>query len=467
MPRLSGVFTRIKYVRRHSEARTGGLPACNVLQWRGMSESIVITGMGVVSPIGCTVERFWDSLYAGRSGAAPVDGLDTSELSRKIACQVREPIDSVGRAMPAATSDDPPAGEARPTNSPASFPRIIPQKATKGEALPGRAAQLAIAATRQAVESARIAPHDLNNPRAAIIVGTTMGETEFIEERLTASSDEWLNPDHMRRILSGRPGSIAGNVAAHIGRSASAVDLYGACAAGNMAITSARRKLLDGRCDFAIAGGADGFSRLAFLGFMRLRVMAAEVCRPFDERRDGLFVGEGAAFFIMERESSAKARGASIIARILGASVACENYHPTRPHPDGDGLTRSTVEALRDADLNPSDIDYVCAHGTGTPQNDAIEVVVMQKCFPRGVAFSSIKALTGHTMGAAAAMEAAACILSLQHQTLIPTWHLDNVLQPCSLDPIKGAPRSARVRCVLNNSAGFGGYNSSVIFAAA
>ena len=443
-----------------------------------MSESIVITGMGVVSPIGCTVERFWDSLCAGRSGAGPVDCLDTSELPRKIACQVRDSIP-------------------------------LYQGGMEGGSPPGRAAQLAIAAARQAIDAARFAPTDGSDTRVSIIVGTTMGETGFIEERLTAPSDEWLNADHMRRILSGRPGSIAGHVgsallnnqeqpsddarvtsgppvASALGsdlrhpqgatlqrdRSASphfvsAVDLYGACAAGNMAIASARRQLLDGRCDIAIAGGADGFSRLAFLGFMRLRVMAAEVCRPFDERRDGLFVGEGAAFFVMEQESSARARGATILARVLGATVACENYHPTRPHPDGDGLTRSTLQALHDADLAPSDIDYVCAHGTGTPQNDAIEVAVMQKCFPQGVAFSSIKALTGHTMGAAAAMEAVACILSLKHQTLIPTWHLDNVLQPCSLDAIKGAPRSARVRCVLNNSAGFGGYNSSVIFAAA
>jgi 3-oxoacyl-[acyl-carrier-protein] synthase II len=401
-----------------------------------VGEPIVITGMGVVSPIGCTVERFWESLCAGRSGAVPVDCLDTSELPRKIACQVRDSIPPYQGGM-------------------------------EGGTPPGRAAQLAIVAARQAIDAGRFAPSDGSAVRISIIVGTTMGETGFIEERLTAPADEWLNADHMHRILSGRPGSIAAHVAAHLQRDASAVDLYGACAAGNMAIASARRQLLDGRCDIAIAGGADGFSRLAFLGFMRLRVMAAEVCRPFDERRDGLFVGEGAAFFVMERESSANARGATILARVLGATVACENYHPTRPHPDGDGLTRSTLQALHDADLSPADIDYVCAHGTGTPQNDAIEVAVMQKCFPQGVAFSSIKALTGHTMGAAAAMEAVACILSLRHQTLIPTWHLDNVLQPCSLDAIKGAPRSARVRCVLNNSAGFGGYNSSVIFAAA
>ena len=393
-----------------------------------MSDDIVITGMGILSPIGCGEEPFWESLCSGRSGAAPVDCLDTSDLSRKIACQVRDPI-SVDRSR-------------------------------------GRASQLAVAAARDAVGSARLSLSREADQRVSIIVGTTMGETEFIEERLGAPAEEWLSADHTRRIVGGRPGCIARSVAAELGVEAPAVDLYGACAAGNMAITAARRQLLDGRCDVAIAGGADGFSRLAFIGFMRLRVMAAEVCRPFDERRDGLLVGEGGVLFVLERESSAKARGAPIRARVVGAAVACESYHPTRPHPDGDGLSRATMEALADAGLTPTDIDYVCAHGTGTPQNDAIEVAVMQKCFPQGVAFSSIKALTGHTMGAAAATEAACCVLSLERQTLIPTWHLDKVLQPCALDAVRGAPRPTRVRYVLNNSAGFGGYNSSIVLAA-
>jgi 3-oxoacyl-[acyl-carrier-protein] synthase II len=200
---------------------------------------------------------------------------------------------------------------------------------------------------------------------------------------------------------------------------------------------------------------------------MRLRVMAASVCRPFDEERDGLLVGEGAAMFVLERESSARGRGAPIRARIAGASITCEDYHPTRPHPEGDGLNRATRLALDDAGITPADIDYVCAHGTGTPQNDMIEAKVMHDCFPEGVAFSSIKALTGHTMGAAAALETACCVLSLEHQTLVPTWHLQNVIQPCALDAVQGGPRKARVRFVINNSAGFGGYNSSVILTAA
>lgn len=411
-----------------------------------MGESIVITGMGVFSPIGCNADSFWNSLQTGRCGAGPVDCLDTADLPRKIACQIRETIPS--------SSDSNADRAGQPPNHRGAVRRQ-----------PGRAAQLAMAASRQAIADASLTESDLSSLRTSVTIGTTMGETQFIEDRLTTDATNWMTPEHMREILSGRPGSIADNVCRELRISAPSSDLYGACAAGNMAIAAARRQLLDDRCDIALAGGADGFSRLAFLGFMRLRVMAAEVCRPFDEQRDGLFVGEGAAIFVLEKESAARARGARIHARILGASVACENYHPTRPHPEGDGLTRSTLAALVEAGLSASDIDYVCAHGTGTPQNDAIEVAVLEKCFPRGVAFSSIKSLTGHTMGAAAAVEAAACILSLKHQTLLPTWHLDNVLQPCSQDAIKGSPRVAKVRHVLNNSAGFGGYNSSIILA--
>jgi 3-oxoacyl-[acyl-carrier-protein] synthase II len=396
-----------------------------------VKNDVVITGMGIYSPIGVGAAEFWDAMLGGRTGAAIVSGFDTKELPRNTACQVRQ----------------------------------IP---VKDGVSCGRASQLAIAAMHQAIESANLRATSLKSARVAIIVGTTMGETEFIERRLDSPKEEWLSPEHVGQILGGSPGCISRNAAEHCGLdSRDALDLYGACAAGNMALGMARRRLLDNQCDVAIGGGADGFSRLAFLGFMRLRVMAADVCRPFDEKRDGLLVGEGGVMFVLERESDAKSRGAKIFARVIGAADTCEDYHPTRPHPDGDGLTRSTRAALDDAGLRPNDIDYICAHGTGTPQNDAIEVGVMNKCFPSTTTFSSIKGITGHCMGAAAATEAALCVLSLQNQVLIPTWHLDTVLQPCNLDPLQGRPRPAKVRYILNNSAGFGGYNSSVVFAAA
>ncbi|MGD2108913.1 MAG: beta-ketoacyl-[acyl-carrier-protein] synthase family protein [Phycisphaerae bacterium] len=392
-----------------------------------MADDIVITGMGIMSPIGCGEDAFWESLCAGRSGAAPVEGLDTSELPRRIACQVTDVADL----------------------------------GVDG----GRASALAVRAARQAADDAGVKGAELPRDRVATIMGTTMGETEFIENKLGAPDDEWLCRGHAQEIVGGRPGTIAAHVRDDLGVAGPTMDLYGACAAGNMAIALARRRLLDGECDVVLAGGADGFSRLAFLGFMRLRIMAAEVCRPFDQARDGLFVGEGAVVFVLERETTAKARGATIRARVSGTGIACENYHPTRPHPEGDGLTRATRQAVTGAGLTTRDITYVCAHGTGTPQNDAIEVKVMERVFADGVSFSSIKALTGHMMGAAAAAEAACCVLSLEHQQLIPTWHLDNVLEPCSLDAVRGAVRSVAggLTHVVNNSAGFGGYNASIV----
>ena len=395
-----------------------------------MSETIVITGMGIVSPIGCGETDFWNALLSGKSGAGPVGGFDTSELPRGIACQVRDPIDV--------------------------------------DAPVGRASKLAIAAAREAIQSAGITKKHLDLRRTTITIGTTMGETEFIERRLHADDADWLSDEHVREIFTGQPGCIAESVRAELGVDAHPSDLYGACAAGNMAIASARRQLLSGECDLALVGGADGFSSLAFIGFMRARVMAEKVCRPFDQERDGLLVGEGAVVLVLERASDAAARGARARARITGTGLACEDYHPTRPHPEGDGLTRATLAALTDASLAPDDIDYLCAHGTGTPANDAIEVKVMQRVFPEGVRFSSIKALTGHPMGAASAVEVACCVLSIEHQTLIPTWHLDKVLEPHGdLTAIIGGPQSTTIRHAVNNSAGFGGYNASVILSEA
>lgn len=393
-----------------------------------MAEDIVITGMGLVTPIGIGEDAFWAAMVEGRSGVAPVTGFDHHDWPRHVACQVREDVEACTGL--------------------------------------GRASKLAVAACQQALASSRLSTMNVEPSRRAVVVGTTMGETEFIEARIGSSDAEWLGAEHVQRIVEAGPGSVSQSAAVSMG-GAVAVDLYGACAAGNMAIADARRRLLAHECDIALAGGSDGFSMLAFIGFMRARVMAAENCRPFDARRDGLLVGEGAALLVMERESDARARGAAIRARVAGAGLACEDFHPTRPHPEGEGLARATEMALADACVRADEVDYVCAHGTGTPQNDQIEAAVMDRLFPRGVAFSSIKALTGHTMGAAGAIEAAACVLMLERRSLIPTWGLDEVLTPCGQDAVRGGPRAAVIRRVVNNSAGFGGYNSSVVLCAA
>lgn len=390
-----------------------------------VKDQVVITGMGIVSSIGFGEVAFWESVLSGRSGAGPVENLDTSELTRHIACPIREPLG--------------------------------------GDESLGRASNLAILAASEALESAKLNADDISSVRSQVLIGTTMGETGFIEARLQEADDRWLDHAHTQKIFSARPGSIARNVQNSLHLKGRVMDLYGACAAGNMAFAMAKRALLRGECDIVLAGGADGFSTLAFMGFMRSRVMASEVCRPFDQQRDGLLVGEGAGMFVLERASSARARGVRPRALIAGVGLSCESYHPTRPHPEGDGLSRAIESAFQDADVGPSEIDYVCAHGTGTPHNDAIEAKVMTEKLPASTPFSSLKALTGHPMGAASALETALCVLSMEHQTLIPTWHLEEPLEPCALEALSGKPKAAKLKTVMNNSAGFGGYNASLI----
>jgi 3-oxoacyl-[acyl-carrier-protein] synthase II len=392
-----------------------------------MTDDVVITGLGVVSPIGCDERSYWEGLCGGRCGAAEVEGFDTSELTRKMGCQVR-----------------------------ASVPE---------ERVSGRATKLALWAGRQALASAGIGVDEASSARCSLVLGTTMGETEFIEGPLFGRGQGELSDEQMTEVVRYGPGVIAEQVKDALGLCGPAAELYGACAAGNMALGMARQHLREGRCDFALVGGADGFSFLAFVGFMRARIMAAEKVRPFDVNRDGMMVGEGACMMVLERAETARARGATARARVAGCGISAESYHPTRPDPEGRGLSQAIRLALEDAGVSPEEVDYVNAHGTGTTHNDAIEVKVLMDCFPQGVPFSSTKAVMGHTMGAASALEAACCLLSLEEQKLVPTWHLIEPMETGALEPLMGTVREAKCRYALNNSAGFGGYNSAVVLA--
>jgi len=229
-----------------------------------MSSDCVVTGLGTVSPIGIDETAFWDGLTTGRSGAAQVTGFDVTELTRKIGCQIHEPV--------------------------------------TGEPAEGRAAHLALSASRQAIDSAGLSAEEMRDARVAVVVGTTMGETGYIERPLLRDDQDTLTRPQLRDVVQHGPGSIAGQLISILGLHGSALDLYGACAAGNMALSLARQQLREGRCGVALVGGADGFSFLAFVGFMRARIMAEQVCRPFDVNRDGMFVGEGAGMFVLEPE---------------------------------------------------------------------------------------------------------------------------------------------------------------------
>jgi 3-oxoacyl-[acyl-carrier-protein] synthase II len=262
---------------------------------------------------------------------------------------------------------------------------------------------------------------------------------------------------------------IAHNVAAAFALRGPNATIPTACAAGNYAIAHAVELLRSGRADVAVAGGTDAFSRSAFTGFSRLLAMSPDFCRPFDRNRRGLLLGEGAGVLVLETLAGALRRGAEPRAEILGYGLSCDAFHITGPHPEGEGAQAAMMAALAAASLSPRDVSYINAHGTGTAHNDRIETMAIEKVFgerAHDIPVSSIKALTGHVMGGASAIEAVACVGAIQRGTVPPTWNYETPDPECDLDYVPNAPRAVEVRVAVNNSYAFGGNNASVILGA-
>jgi 3-oxoacyl-[acyl-carrier-protein] synthase II len=237
-----------------------------------------------------------------------------------------------------------------------------------------------------------------------------------------------------------------------------------ACAAGNYAIAHAVDVLRAGRADVMLAGGADAFSRITYTGFHRLGAIAPERCQPFDRNRKGMIPGEGAALLVLEPLERALARGARVYAELAGYGLSCDAHHMTAAHPEGDGAARAMERALADAGASPGEVDYISAHGTGTPTNDRLEILAVRRVFgeaARRTPMSSIKSMIGHTMGAASAIEAAVCALAVAEGRIPPTMNLEEPEE--DLDFVPNAAREHRVGLAMNNAYAFGGNNASVI----
>jgi 3-oxoacyl-[acyl-carrier-protein] synthase II len=392
----------------------------------------VITGLGVVSPVGIGSASFWDALLHGRSGVRPVRGFDTSPFAAHIGCEI---------------DDD-------------RLPPLDLQPAPRA----GRAARLAELAAQEAVAHAALQADHL--PETGLCIGTTMGEACWLEG--------W-SPEQVRagpaavpaeELLRSGPDQVGLDVAALLGLGGSVMVLAAACAAGNYAIGRAADLIRLGRAERVLAGATDAFSRVAFTGFSRMGALAAEACRPFSADRDGIVLAEGAAMVLVESLTAARERGAAILAEVAGFGLSCDAHHIVSPRPDGLGALRAMRAALDDAGLSPEDIDYICAHGTGTRANDRSEVAAVRMLFGDlglAVPMSSIKSLTGHSLGAASALEAVACVLALQHQMLPATWNFRALDPECAWDIVPNVPRPARVDVVLNNAYAFGGNNASVL----
>ena len=398
-----------------------------------MNAPIAVTGLGLVTPLGAGRDEVWEALLAGRSGFAPVESFDTKVFSTHLGAEVRgfDPVPWVRRQDPAAL---------------------------------GRASLLAIAAARMALEDAGLDPEAVVAERAGIAMGTTSGEPREVErfdDRFLAGELARVGPE----FISLYPcHMIAAHLARELGFAGPNTMIPTACAAGNYAIAHAVDVLRAGRADVMLAGGADAFSRITYTGFHRLGAIAPERCQPFDKNRKGMIPGEGAAVLVLEPLARARARGARVYAELAGYGLSCDAHHMTAAHPEGDGAARAMERALADAGARPDEVDYVSAHGTGTPTNDRLEVLAVKRVFgeaARRTPMSSIKSMIGHTMGAASAIEAAVCALAVAEGRIPPTMNLEEPEE--DLDFVPNVAREHRVRLAMNNAYAFGGNNASVI----
>jgi 3-oxoacyl-[acyl-carrier-protein] synthase II len=377
-----------------------------------MTRRVVITGAGAINSIGLTQEEFWRNLLAGVSGAGPIDSRHKVGLRQNVGCEVRKPL----RA--------------------ASLPGV------------GRATQLAITAADNAIADSGLQAADVEN--ADISIGTTMGEPEMI--------------DSGRGEVCVQANAISSGMAKHFHSAGHNITWQTACAAGNYAINSAWRRIATGRTNVALAGGSDAFSRTAFIGFARVGALSPDVCRPFDQKRKGLLLGEGSGMIVLEELERARHRNANIYAEILGCGFSCDAFHITQPHPKADGGLIAMNRGLKQAGVDPENVDYISAHGTGTKFNDLSETVAVKRVFGgRRVPISSIKAVIGHTLGAASALEAVACCLAIRDRVIPPTWNYEEPDPECDLEVVPNCPREANLKIIMSNSYAFGGTNSSLV----
>jgi 3-oxoacyl-[acyl-carrier-protein] synthase II len=395
-----------------------------------MRRRVVITGIGPVSNVGIGVAGYRDALRAGRSGVGPIGSFDTNGFERVVAGEV--------------TAFDPAA----------ILSRLDPAEW-------GRSSLFAAAAARLAVDDAGALAS--RRDRVAVVVGTTSGELVPIVDMARAwHAGGYGRPDPT--VATKAPASrLALAVARELDVTGETVTLGTACAAGNYAIGHAFDLITDGAADLAIAGGADSVARFTHAGFHRLGALTAERCSPFDRQRTGILTAEGGIALVLETLEGARARGARIYAEVLGYAMTCDAMHPVAP--DADSIARCMRMAHKRSGVVPDQIDYICAHGTGTRTNDLVESNAVRAVFgATPPPMSSIKSMLGHTMGAASGFGAAACALGIDGGFLPPTInYVDPDPELAGIDPVPNASRPADVRVAQNNGFAFGGNNAIVV----
>jgi 3-oxoacyl-[acyl-carrier-protein] synthase II len=411
-----------------------------------LDRRVVITGVGLVTPLGTGVEKNWEALMAGRSGVGPLTRFDTSDFPVRFGGEITDfnPEDWV---------------EKRDVKKMDLF------------------IQYSLAATEQAMRQSGFKITEDNDDRVGVLIGVGIGGLTTIEEShkiLLNTGLHRLTPFFIPKLI----GNLApGQISIKYGARGVSFTTTSACASGSHAIGEAYRMIRLGFLDAAITGGAEAaLTQLGVGGFAAMRALSTrnddpqKASRPFDKERDGFVIAEGSAALILEDRESAIARGATIIAEICGYAANSDAHHITAPSPDGRYTAKCMMMCMEDGDLDLNQVDYINAHGTSTEQGDIAETQAVKRVFgerARQVAVSSTKSMTGHTLGAAGAIESVFTALAVQRSMLPPTINQEVPDPDCDLDYVPNHARPAKVRIALNNSFGFGGTNTTLAFRAA
>jgi 3-oxoacyl-[acyl-carrier-protein] synthase II len=399
---------------------------------------VVITGIGSWNGFGAGVPAFLDALRAGACAIGPMTLFSTDGFRTHRAAVA--PAAEIGGLVPA------------PLDSRLS-----------------RSDHMAAAAAREAWLGSGIAESGLGGERIGVVVGGTTGGMLEAEDILRRRESGELPRMPVRGLVAMPVHSTADVLAVVFGCRGPRLTVVTACSSSANALGIAADFIQDGRADALLAGGTDAHCKMTYAGFNALAALAPDVCRPFDRRRSGLSLGEGAAMFVLEEERRARLRGANVLAELAGYGTSADAYHMTAPEPEGRGAVAAMRRALLEARLAPDEIDYVNAHGTGTPQNDPIETRAIKTVFgahARRLAVSSTKSQVGHCLGAAGAIEILATVLALRHGFLPPTVNLEEPDPECDLDYVPRRSRARDLRAAVSNSYGFGGNNTSVVLKA-
>ncbi|MDS0527012.1 beta-ketoacyl-ACP synthase II [Clostridium sp. SHJSY1] len=407
-----------------------------------MNRRVVITGMGAVTPLGNNVETYWNNIKEGKLGIDYIKNVDSSNLDVKIAGEVKDfsPEEVIGKK------------EARRLD---------------------RFTQFALVAADEAVKNSGLDLETIDKKRFGVYVGSGIGGLITIDNDIRkheSSTNKRVSPFFITMSIVNL---VAGNIAIKFGAKGPCTSMVTACATGNNNIGEAFRLIKNGYADVMLAGGSEAsITPIGIGGFYSMKALSPtsdpkRASIPFDKDRNGFVMGEGGAILVLETEESAKKRGATILAEVVGYGSTCDAYHITSPDPEGEGAADSMLDAITEAGIAKDEVSYVNAHGTSTPLNDKYETIAIKRALGNHaykIPVSSTKSMTGHLLGGAGAIEAVACIKALQDGFVPPTIGLENVDEGLDLDYVPNVGRKQDLKYVLSNSLGFGGHNATLLF---